>query len=178
MQDTDEPTLCSTPLADPQAYDEEWHVAFPLSATPDAPVKEHCRLLFAALEDSCLFDDEEERHVFPTGKDFYICTNWADLTRRYFGEDRAVVMGYLHEQNEASAISEKYEGHDFVVLDGRFVVDGWVTGVGLEVPGRASPGVYDLEDQADAAEITRLYGDRAAWEFSGSCFELAGPPPV
>ncbi|TLX15909.1 hypothetical protein [Rhizobium sp. MHM7A] len=171
------PVIRDTSIAYPSARDEDWHIAYPLPGVQDKTVAEHCRQLFHALEDSCLFDEDEECHVFPTGKAFYICTNWANLTRRYFGEDRAVVMGYLHDNNETSAISEKYEGHDFTLLDGRYIVDGWVTGVGLEKPGRATPGLYDLQNEDDAAEIARLYGNQAAWELSGSSYESTEPKP-
>lgn len=165
-----------TPIADPSALDEEWHIVYPLPNIDDGDIAEHCRQLFRVLEDSCLID-EEDCHIFPTGRAFFICTNWADLTRRYFGEDRTAVMGYLHTDNDTSAISEQYEGHDFALLDSRFIIDGWLTGVGLEKPGRATPGLYDLQDKDDAAEIARLYGSQAAWELSGSSHESMQPKP-
>lgn len=171
------PIIRDTPVADPSALDEDWHIAYPLPGIQDDTIAGHCRKLFQVMEDSCLLDEDEECHIFPTGKAFFICTNWANLTRRYFGEDRIVVMGYLHIHNQASAISEQYEGHDFAVLDGRFIVDGWITGVGLEQPGRATPGLYDLQNKDDAAEIARLYGDQTAWELSGSSYESAEPKP-
>jgi len=165
-----------TPIADPSALDENWHIAYPLPGFQNETIAEHCRQLFQVLEASCLVD-EDECHIFPTGRAFFICTNWANLTRRYFGEGRTVVMGYLHENNETSAISAQYEGHDFAVLDGRYIIDGWLTGVGLERPGRATPGLYDLQNEDDAAEIARLYGNQAVWELSGSSYEAAAPKP-
>jgi hypothetical protein len=166
-----------TPVADPATLNEDWQIVYPLPGVQDESIERHCSRLFKALEDSCLLD-EDECHVFPTGKAFFICTNWANLTQRYFGEDRAVVMGYLHVNNSTSAISEQYEGHDFTVVDDRFIVDGWVTGVGLESPGRATPGVYDLHDKMDAAEIARLYGKQSAWELSGCSYEATGLTPL
>jgi hypothetical protein len=163
-------------LTETSTFNEDWHVEYPLPGTQDEPIAQHCQKLFKVLEDSCLLD-EDECHVFPTGKAFFICTNWANLTRRYFGEDRTVVMGYLHENNETSVISEQYEGHDFALVDGRFIVDGWVTGVGLERPGRATPGLYDLRNKDDADEIARLYGNRAAWEVSGQSYDATAPKP-
>jgi hypothetical protein len=173
----EKPIARDTPVADPASVDEDWHVPYPLPGAQAGSVVEHARALFKVLEESCLFDEEEECHIFPTGKAFFICTNWANLTRRYFGENRTEVMGYLHVNNEISAISKQYEGHDFAVVDGRFIVDGWVTGVGLEQPGRATPGLYDMQDQDDAAEIVRLYGDKTAWELSGSSYAITEPTP-
>lgn len=163
------------PVGDAASLDEDWHIPYPLPDIQGCTIADHSQALFKVLEDSCLFHDDEECHVFPTGKAFFICTNWADLTRRYFGEHRTEVMGYLHINNETSAISEQYEGHDFAVVDGRFIVDGWLTGVGLEKPGRFTPGVYDMQHPDDAAEIARLYGTQQAWELSGSSYEDNGP---
>lgn len=152
-------------------FDENWHIAYPLSGAESISIPEQCQQLFAALVGSSLFDEEEERHVFPNGTDFYICSNWADLTRAYFGEDRVVVLGYLHEDNPTSAISAEYEGHDFALIDDRYIVDGWLTGGNLETKGRQTPGFFDLENEADKAEIIRLYGDRSTWEPSASCYQ-------
>jgi hypothetical protein len=172
-----EDEVCETPIADPSLYNEEWRVPYPAEHGHALSVPDHCKTLFKVLEGSCLFDEEDECYVFPTGKAFLICSNWADLTRRYFGEDRAVVMGYSHENNSGSAISAQYEGHDFAIVDNRYIVDGWLTGVNLEAEGRQTPGVYDLNDPVDAGENARLYGDKRAWEFSASCYEHTGHSP-
>lgn len=169
------PIKRDTPVADPNSLNEDWHVPYPVPDTTAGTIADHSRALFKVLEESCLLNEDEECHVFPTGKAFFICTNWADLTRRYFGEHRTEVMGYLHINNESSAISQQYEGHDFAIVDGRFIIDGWLTGVGLEQPGRVTPGVYDMQHPDDAAEIARLYGDRNAWELSGSSYVESGP---
>ena len=178
MSDEDDhPATRDTPVADPKSLDEEWHIVYPLPNIATDSIADHSRELFKVLEASCLFNEEEECHVFPTGRAFFICSNWADLTRRYFGEQRTEVMGYLHVDNKSSAISAQFEGHDFALVDGRFIIDGWLTGVGLEQPGRATPGVYDMQNPDDTAEITRLYGNRSAWELSGSSFEEPGLKP-
>lgn len=175
LDDFDDHEERDAPLADPDALDESWFIPFPEGQLAERTVAEHCKSLFADLEKSCLFNGDEECYVFPTGMAFMICTNWADLTRRYFGEDRAIVVGYLHEDNEGSKISEEHGGHDFVILDDRYIIDGWLTGVSLEQSDRLTPGVYDLENDDDASEIARLYGNRAAWEPSGSCHDMTKP---
>lgn len=90
------------------------------------------------------------------------CTGYACEIQEKLGKERVTVMGFDGESNPGSAISEIADGHDFAVVDGRYIVDPWVTDV--EDIGK---GAYDMTDPADAAEIRRLYGDPKTWERAG-----------
>lgn len=107
-------------------------------------------------------EDAGDGALFPDGTRWSTCSNWAQYARRVLG-DRAAGLGFFDEENPESAIAQDYGGHDFVLVDGRFIVDGWVR----EVAGMSRKVVFDLEDPTHAAEIKKLYGDRSKWETSG-----------
>jgi hypothetical protein len=96
---------------------------------------------------------------FPDGTHWAICTNWANYVRRALG-GRVALFGYMGDDNPTSEIGSLAGGHDFAVVDDRFIVDGWVRNVEC-MEQRA---VFDLQDPADAFLIERLYGDRGCWE--------------
>lgn len=112
---------------------------------------------------SCNFSMEDDCRVFPSGEPMYVCTSWALDVRERLGEERVRIFGFFSEQNPSALISKDYDGHDFAVVDGRYIVDGWSGYASLERPGRASPGVFDLLDSDDHVEIVRVYGARGSW---------------
>jgi len=97
--------------------------------------------------------------VFADGWAVVICTNWARAVRRIEGPERCELFGFLSDEVPESAIARQCGGHDFAVVDGRFLVDGWAK----EIDRCAKVAVFDLEDEATAAEVLRLYGPRAKW---------------
>lgn len=106
-------------------------------------------------------DGVTEGATFPDGTPWAFCTNWARMVRRIMGE-RAQIFGFSEEANPGSEIAADCGGHDFAVVDERYIVDGWVKNVEL----RHGASVIDLLDPANADLIARLYGDRACWERS------------
>ncbi len=101
-----------------------------------------------------------DRTVFKdTGFSAVECTGYACAIRGKLGRDRVEVFGYEAENNPTSAISDIAGGHDFAVVDGRYIVDPWI----VDVEAVSNRGVHDLADPADAAEIARIYGDHTTW---------------
>lgn len=105
------------------------------------------------------YDRHEECSVFPDGWAWAICTNWARYARRIEGAD-CLLHGFLHEENPRSEIARVAGGHDFAVLRGRYLIDGWAK----HVEGLSDRAVFDLADPADAADAARLYGYPANWK--------------
>lgn len=96
--------------------------------------------------------------AFPDGNPWAICTSWAVYVRRIEGE-RARLFGFDSDENPASEIAQRCGGHDFAVVDGRFIVDGWVA----NVEGMSKQAVFDLCDPADIGDVHKLYGDPGIW---------------
>lgn len=102
------------------------------------------------------FSRTEQCHVFPDGWASAICTNWMRYVARILRRDRVEFRGFL---DNGSEIARDYGGHDFAIVDGRHIVDGWL----VHVAGLHPTAVLDLEDPADADAIDRLYGARSTW---------------
>lgn len=139
---------------------------------------EELKTIIQAQEDSCASvpvdgwngDETQEEmdnfdgdmvHEFPNGDHSAICTSWADDLRERFSEKRVALFGYDGSLNPDTAVSRIADGHDFAILDGRYIVDGWVKFVETNLEAR---GVYDIDDDGDLPEIVRLYGDPSTWE--------------
>lgn len=109
------------------------------------------------------------------------CTGYACAVLQKLGKARVKVFGF-GEENAASRIAQTSGGHDFAVVDGRYIVDPWL-GEGFGTPMTAADGkplpnrtVFDLEAPKDRAEIADIYGDRAAWKDMTSHVAEAAPP--
>ncbi|WP_046867184.1 hypothetical protein [Microvirga massiliensis] len=108
------------------------------------------------------FPDEDSGRdgcLFPDGSRSVECTNWMVYVRRLLG-NRVEFCGFFEEDNPSSEIAQDVGGHDFAVVDGRYIVDGWVK----HVAGLADRTVFDMHDPSDHAVIRRLYGDREQWK--------------
>lgn len=100
--------------------------------------------------------------LWPDGTRWSTCTNWAHYCARVLGK-RAQTLGFFDDDNPDSAVASDYGGHDFSLVDGRWIVDGWLR----EVACMSNRIVFDLENPDDAADIAKFYGDRNTWEESG-----------
>lgn len=103
----------------------------------------------------------ESATTLPDGEDFDNATAICRYVRRALG-DRAALYGFLFDDNPTARVSDTLAGgHDFAVVDHRYIVDG-------SVPFTPSLGirraVFDLADAADRTIIDRLYGDMCTWE--------------
>jgi hypothetical protein len=123
------------------------------------------KTLIEAQHDSVPFSNDGPA-TFPNGSCWAICSSWAeDLHIRL--KSRVVQYGFDDEENETSEIAQLAGGHDFAIVDGRYIVDGWL----VKVEQMHDTGVFDLEDEAQFADITRLYGDPRHWK-NGSPFDF------
>lgn len=103
---------------------------------------------------------EDGPATFPSGTPWALCWAWADDLQRRLGSDRVKKYGFSDEDNEASEIARLCGGHDFAVVDHRYIVDGWAANVELV----HKTGVLDLEDPDHFDDITRLFGDPRCWK--------------
>lgn len=84
------------------------------------------------------------------------------------------LVGWNYGTNDAAAIVKEtdWKDHDFVVTDKDILVDFWYW-FNMRRSGRH--GVYDLSEEKDAAEATRLYGPRDRWSVTKGGIELYNP---
>ena len=83
-----------------------------------------------------------------------VCTDWARWLSGFLGGE---VVGYADLDNPGTLLGES-GGHDFLLIQGRWIVDGWAYEI------YDLPVVHDLADPGQAEEIRRLYGDPKTWE--------------
>ncbi|WP_109479902.1 hypothetical protein [Paraburkholderia sp. C35] len=96
--------------------------------------------------------------VFPDGSSALLCTNYARHVAAAL-PGRAAVVGFFEEDNPGSRLAQIAGGHDFCVVDGRWIVDPWVR----LVEGESERICFDLDCTDDVATIDDLYGDRSRW---------------
>ena len=103
------------------------------------------------------YDEEVGVHYLGEGDERCetgICTSTAKwLAKRLGGE----VRGY-HTEAGSGRIGEDCFGHDFCLVQNRWIVDWWASRL-LE-----SQAVWDLQDPDQQARIKALYGDPSGWE--------------
>jgi hypothetical protein len=108
-------------------------------------------------EDSGPLYIEDDQGGFEAG----ICTEGAEWLRERLG--RGEVYGYdtddpdAPDYNPTAKVGEYAGGHDFLIVDGRWLVDWWAA---------YYEGTFDwvvLDMQKQAALVDELYGDRSTW---------------
>jgi hypothetical protein len=93
------------------------------------------------------------------GNPFTICTNGARWIKEQFFPN-AKVVGYQHDKNPTAEIGLWTCGHDFLVIEGRYILDLWyryITG-----DGDRAPILLDIHTQP--ALVKRYYGDINKWK--------------
>lgn len=86
-----------------------------------------------------------------------VCTDYAYWARDQI--QRGSIWGFRDEDNRGTESGQLAGGHDFLVCDGRWIVDLW----SREVGGLSDKVVFDMEDDDQQADIKRLFGDREKW---------------
>ncbi len=104
-----------------------------------------------------VIESKDSGAVFPDGSAMAICTNCARRVVEILG--RGVVWGYSVLDNPDTKAADGCGGHDFAIIDDRFIVDVWIS---LFV-GEYHRSVFDFEDPGNAAVIVELYGNRTTW---------------
>ncbi|ARL04218.1 hypothetical protein [Burkholderia pseudomallei] len=113
--------------------------------------------LYACLGDECppMFS------LFPDGTSAITCTNYAVQVGRKL-PDRTEIFGFANEHNPTSRVAREEihpGGHDFALVDGRYLVDPWIR----LVAAACDQICFDLGDPADAELVRDLYGPRECW---------------
>ena len=80
-------------------------------------------------------------------------------------EPDTAIYGFWSRDNPSWAGAALQDGHDFAVVDSRYIVDPWV----VETEALSKRAVLDLENPAHAKEIRQLYGNPLKWSL------MAGP---
>ncbi|WP_425263346.1 hypothetical protein [Vibrio owensii] len=117
-----------------------------------------------ALHDS---DDYEFYAYLPDGEEMGRCTNCANWIKSLYGK-RADVYGFMVEDNPncSSRILNIVGGHDFAVIDQRYIVDIWISLYSNE----EQQVIFDLCDQADNEKIRTIYGNPKCWSYLDDVF--------
>ncbi|EGR2217241.1 hypothetical protein NI385_27910 (plasmid) [Vibrio parahaemolyticus] len=111
------------------------------------------------------FSEEEKEKTdiyafLPNDEEMGRCTNCAlYVAEQYPG--RSEVYGFYCEDNPECTHKEVTSafGHDFCVIDNRYIVDFWVS----LYTGSEQQSVFDLEDKNDHAKIKQIYGNPERW---------------
>lgn len=115
----------------------------------------------AFSRDPALFEECDVMSLMPDGTSATVCTNYAVHVARAF-PGRVRVVGFANEDNPNSRCArEQFHpgGHDFALIDDRWLVDPWMR----LVCGEEGPIAYDLEDPVQARAVTEIYGPRECW---------------
>jgi hypothetical protein len=100
----------------------------------------------------------EDIATLPNGFGMGNCGYCADYVIKALGEGYR--YGFHCEDNPVSEREiEGVGGHDFAVIQGRYIVDIWIS---LYV-GATEQVVYDMRDKADEKAITHIFGDPNKW---------------
>jgi len=100
--------------------------------------------------------------LLPTGGSAVCCTEYACLIFKQL-PGRVQIFGFANENNPTSRVAREEihpGGHDFAVVDDRFIVDPWLR----LVAGVSEQIVFDLADPGDASLAADVYGPRQCWE--------------
>jgi hypothetical protein len=115
-----------------------------------------------SLDEEVFFDEVESLNRFRHGGHWAICTDSALRVARQF---KGTVWGYYAIENLQAAIGLSIAGgHDFAVIDSRWLVDYWACNVAqvIQTP------IFDLNEDKDRDEVRRLYGPSRRWSMTFS----------
>lgn len=90
------------------------------------------------------------------------CTDYAAFIYKAL-PGRVQIFGFRNEDNPNCQIVKDQlhpQGHDFAMVDDRYLVDPWVR----LVRGLSWPVVYDLHDSVDYIAVVHRYGPRTNWK--------------
>ncbi|MBU2724904.1 hypothetical protein [Acidithiobacillus ferridurans] len=100
--------------------------------------------------------------VFGDGTNAITCTNYAWQVKRRLSTHAVQVVGFSNDDNpDCDAVREEWHmgGHDFAIVDHRFLVDTWVR----LVECAREKIVYDLDQDGDIQEACKTYGNPKNW---------------
>jgi len=115
------------------------------------------------------FDDDGASNFSGHAFSGVSCTGFAIRVLEKLGSNRVRIYGFLSTDNPNAGVNSLSGGHDFAVVDNRYIVDPWlsevesgrittVTGKTLELNGQV---VFDIVE--DAALVKSIYGHIFCW---------------
>jgi len=107
--------------------------------------------------DSDIVDTGAGAYFRSIGLSAVVCTSYALEIQRVLGKERVTIVGFFAEDNPTAGVNMVAEGHDFAIVDERYIVDPWVACV----ENLSEDFVFDLEQDTDC--IIALYGDSSRW---------------
>lgn len=103
--------------------------------------------------------------VDASGLDSFICFDCAKHVKNVYPD--AKILGFVSWDNAIAELSEGEDGHDFALIEDRYIVDIWAFANGV-----SQYKVLDLKNDTHKIVISRLYGDIDNWlEFFNSKWE-------
>lgn len=107
-------------------------------------------------------ENGDYRVLLPDGSSSVICTSYAQHIKTTLTSRNVEIVGFFCSENPDCAFSrmDLAEGHDFALVDGRYLVDPWLR---LVCGYDNLPMVYDLLDPKEANDAAGMYGARARW---------------
>lgn len=106
----------------------------------------------------------------PNGGSAVCCTDYAAVIFQTL-PGRVQIFGFANEENPTSRVARDDfhpGGHDFAVVDGRYIVDPWPR----LVQGAFDQMVFDTQDE-HAAMALDVYGPRSCWKHMKLCEDQA-----
>lgn len=102
------------------------------------------------------------RVAMPDGSSSVVCTNYAKHIKATLKQRNVEIVGFMCSDNQDCTFTrmDLAEGHDFALVDGRYLVDPWMR---LVCGYDNIPMVYDLTNQAEAQQAHHMYGARDRW---------------
>ena len=98
------------------------------------------------------------------------CTGYACKIRQKLGPDRVKIFGFMVEDNPTAGIGTLADGHDFAIVDDRYIIDPWLTEVengnistytGETI--KVGKSIFDMDNLEDQKLILAIYGHRSNW---------------
>ncbi len=87
------------------------------------------------------------------------CTGYAlEINRRL--ERRTSIYGFYAEDNLKAELGKISDGHDFAVIDHRYIVDPWATGIECVY----EPAALDIRSKRHKTTIEKFYGPISKWD--------------
>lgn len=139
--------------------DEALGVTFVLDSGPEqALTVSEFEAMYKSLGDKM----PGSQSLLPHGGSACCCTDYA--VHIYLAlPGRVQIFGFANEDNPTSRCArEQFHpgGHDFAVVDNRFIVDPWPR----LVPCVMQEMVFDMEDPVEGAMALDVYGPRSCWQ--------------
>lgn len=98
---------------------------------------------------------ENEWEIISNFGPFCVCTNCARYVVKKVG---GIIVGFAEGTNPTSH-KEFVDGHDFALVEGRYLVDIW----GKFFAGTSNNAVIDLENKIELKNKLTLYGEIKTW---------------